>query len=161
MRISQSSIRCQLFPLDLSHKPFQIRHRTLSRRREHTDDDAGLEVDLEREDEIEVPSSHVVADAGEARPGSQATPTGHYSLQVTLYPNPANQKDLIFLTVPAEIGEFKVSILDTDGQVQVKLGTFTNARSVPLNIRRLPSGMYFVRIEALEGIVVKKLTINK
>ena len=66
------------------------------------------------------------------------------SEQVSLYPNPADEK--VFVTIPAELDHSKLIVTNMAGMI-VSEQKITSADQMELNVSQLPAGSYMVTIE--------------
>lgn len=82
------------------------------------------------------------------------SPTGvpEYSGQVSIYPNPTMGS----LTVEAP-GMQRIAVYNMIGQTVQEMSV--NADAVSLHLKGLPSGMYLVSVQTMEGTIVKRLSI--
>ncbi len=77
---------------------------------------------------------------------------------IVIYPNPANNK--ITISNNKEIPEEAiVSIFEISGQ-KVLQEKFHNQKLIEIDVSRLTNGIYLVKIQSKEGMVVKKLVIQ-
>lgn len=83
------------------------------------------------------------------------------SLSVTVFPNPAN--DFLHVGVSnSNTGKLNISVFSTDGrlllqkQEQAQKGFST----IPLSVATLAPGMYIVKVQVENSVVVKKVVIN-
>lgn len=83
------------------------------------------------------------------------------SLQVQRYPNPA--KDEVNINLPGfgnllGLGVLKASLISADGKV---VNTFTiNSSLTQLNVGNLQAGIYILKIENTENVLIKRLVIR-
>jgi hypothetical protein len=79
---------------------------------------------------------------------------------ITLYPNPAT--DQVFIVgIPSGLSPAHIELLDLQLNARKKYNLqITNGEAVPLNIRGLSPGIYFVRVFAEENTGVLKLVIQ-
>jgi len=77
-------------------------------------------------------------------------------IDVKIYPNPANQQLTIENT---DIIIQKVKVYDIWGKLQQQYEINTGKHTYDIN--RLSQGMYFIKIETSQGIITRKLQINR
>ncbi len=78
---------------------------------------------------------------------------------LNVYPNPSSGIFMIDSKINSSKG-FKVEMLNSVGQLLFSEKTNTLLR-YEINLRPQPSGIYFMRIESEEGVVTKKLSLNR
>jgi hypothetical protein len=77
-------------------------------------------------------------------------------IDVKIFPNPANQQLTIENT---DIIIQKVKVYDIWGKLQQQYEINTGKHTYDIN--RLSQGMYFIKIETSQGIITRKLQINR
>ena len=85
--------------------------------------------------------------------------------KVKIFPNPINNQETINIEIhSSKYQEINVAIFDIQGrQLKSKNKYSINGgnNQIPLNINNLTNGLYFVQISTSEGMVSKKLVVNK
>lgn len=76
---------------------------------------------------------------------------------VSVFPNPASDK--IFVTLPFEMENVRIELLNTIGQAVAKF--YTSRQSTQVDVSSLPDGVYQMRITCEKGSVMKKIQIIK
>lgn len=77
-----------------------------------------------------------------------------FNTSVAMYPNPATTQ--VEITAPANT-EGTIKVFDTMGKLLIYEHDVVLKNSYTLNISSLPAGIYFVRLNTLEGVATKKL----
>ena len=77
--------------------------------------------------------------------------------KITIYPNPSTLQSFIDLGKP--IAEIEVEIIDAQGKSISNL-FFYNTQLIKLDTRKLPNGLYFIRLKKENDINILKLLVN-
>ncbi len=86
---------------------------------------------------------------------------GNNTLRMKIQPNPAT--DMVYLTInQALAGRSVLSVLSTEGRVvaQRNLLNINQGESVALDVNVLPAGVYTIRLESTQGVLVEKLVVR-
>ena len=82
-------------------------------------------------------------------------------LRLRVQPNPAS--DLLHISVSEDLtGDVRATLIGADGKaakIQQQRGLSTGS-VLQMDVQDLPAGMYFLRIEAANGIAVQKVTVH-
>lgn len=84
-------------------------------------------------------------------------------VSMTIYPNPAKDNATIDITL-SQNSVATIKVVDLMGRNVIDLGTKSmkaGQNTIELNTSNLNSGMYFVKVATENGIVTKKITINR
>jgi hypothetical protein len=86
---------------------------------------------------------------------------GNNALRMKIQPNPAT--DMVYLTInQALAGRSLLSVLSTEGRVvaQRNLLNINKGESVAIDVNVLPAGVYTIRLESTQGVLVEKLVVR-
>ncbi|MDD4529403.1 MAG: T9SS type A sorting domain-containing protein, partial [Bacteroidales bacterium] len=93
--------------------------------------------------------------------GLEEVSQNHVSM--TIYPNPAKDNATIDITV-SQNSVATIKVVDLMGRNVIDLGTKSmkaGQNTIELNTSNLNNGMYFVKVASENGVVTKKITINR
>jgi hypothetical protein len=84
-------------------------------------------------------------------------------VSMTIYPNPAKDNATIDITL-SQNSVATIKVVDLMGRNVIDLGTKSmkaGQNTIELNTSNLNNGMYFVKVASENGVVTKKITINR
>lgn len=84
-------------------------------------------------------------------------------VSMTIYPNPAKDNATIDITL-SQNSVATIKVVDLMGRNVIDLGTKSmkaGQNTIELNTSNLNTGMYFVKVASENGVVTKKITINR
>lgn len=84
-------------------------------------------------------------------------------VSMTIYPNPAKDNATIDITL-SQNSVATIKVVDLMGRNVIELGTKSmkaGQNTIELNTSNLNNGMYFVKVALENGVVTKKITINR
>ncbi len=85
------------------------------------------------------------------------------NVSMTIYPNPAKDNATIDITL-SQNSVATIKVVDLMGRNVIELGTKSmkaGQNTIELNTSNLNNGMYFVKVASENGVVTKKITINR
>ncbi|MDD2577295.1 MAG: T9SS type A sorting domain-containing protein, partial [Bacteroidales bacterium] len=85
------------------------------------------------------------------------------NVSMTIYPNPAKDNATLDINL-SQNSVATIKVVDLMGRNVIDLGTKSmkaGQNTIELNTSNLNTGMYFVNIATENGVVTKKITINR